>query len=40
MPGWIAQWNEQHSDGKLKIARPRQIYMGKTKTDYTPIDKR
>ena len=28
MPGWIAQWKEQHADGKLKIARPRQIYIG------------
>jgi hypothetical protein len=25
--GWIAHWNEMHSDG-MKIARPRQLYTG------------
>jgi citrate synthase len=40
MPGWIAQWKEQHADGKLKIARPRQVYTGNTQTDYVPIEKR
>ena len=40
MPGWIAQWKEQHADGKLKIARPRQIYIGPTETDYLPLEKR
>jgi citrate synthase len=40
MPGWIAQWKEQHADGKLKIARPRQIYVGNTLSDYVPIDQR
>ncbi len=40
MPGWIAQWKEQHADGKLKIARPRQIYIGNRQTDYLPIDQR
>ncbi len=40
MPGWIAQWKEQHVEPDAKIARPRQIYMGPTKTDYTPASKR
>jgi citrate synthase len=40
MPGWIAQWKEQHADGRLKIARPRQIYVGNRQTDYLPIDQR
>ena len=40
LPGWIAQWKEQHDDGKRKIARPRQIYIGPTETDYVPIEKR
>jgi citrate synthase len=40
MPGWIAQWKEQHDDSKLKIARPRQIYIGPRKTDYVPIERR
>src|SRR3954470_2801114 len=40
MPGWIAHWKEQHSDGKLKIARPRQIYIGPTESPYVPLEKR
>ncbi|MFO0892857.1 MAG: citrate synthase [Isosphaeraceae bacterium] len=40
MPGWIAQWKEQHADGKMKIARPRQIYIGNNVTDYVPIERR
>ena len=40
MPGWIAQWKEQNDDPTARIARPRQIYVGPTKTDYKPIDQR
>jgi citrate synthase len=40
MPGWIAQWKEQAMEGDTKIARPRQIYVGPTKTAYTPVNKR
>ena len=40
MPGWIAQWKEQHDDPKARIARPRQIYIGPNQTDYIPMDKR
>jgi citrate synthase len=36
MPGWIAQWKEQHDDPSTRIARPRQIYTGPTLTPYTP----
>jgi citrate synthase len=36
MPGWIAQWKEQR-DENGRIARPRQIYTGPTKTDYVAI---
>jgi citrate synthase len=39
MPGWIAQWKEQH-DENVRIARPRQIYTGPTKQDYVPVEKR
>ena len=39
MPGWIAHWREQNKEG-ARIARPRQIYTGPTKTDYTPLAKR
>jgi len=37
LPGWIAQWKESLEDPKWKIGRPRQIYTGATKTDYTQI---
>jgi citrate synthase len=39
MPGWIAHWREQNKQA-AKIARPRQIYTGPTKTDFLPMDKR
>jgi len=40
LPGWIAQWMEMHRDPSFKIGRPRQIYMGATKRDYTPRESR
>lgn len=40
LPGWIAQWKEQHDDPTNRIARPRQIYVGPNKTDYIPMEKR
>jgi citrate synthase len=40
LPGWIAQWREQHEDPGTKIVRPRQIYTGPTKQDYVPIESR
>jgi citrate synthase len=40
MPGWLAQWKEQHMEGESRIARPRQIYTGPTKTDYMPVNQR
>jgi citrate synthase len=39
MPGWIAQWKEVR-DGKGKIYRPRQIYVGHAKRDYAAPDQR
>lgn len=33
LPGWIAQWKEMVDDPHMKIARPRQIYTGKTPAD-------
>ncbi len=39
MPGWIAHWREQNKQD-AKIARPRQIYVGPTKTDYVAMEKR
>ncbi|MEN6450667.1 MAG: citrate synthase [Thermoguttaceae bacterium] len=40
LPGWIAQWKEQHDDPGTKIQRPRQIYTGPTETNYVPLEKR
>ena len=38
--GWIAQWNEMISDPEQKIGRPRQLYVGATRRDVPPMDKR
>jgi citrate synthase len=40
MPGWIAQWREVAQNSKLKIYRPRQIYVGPTQRDYVPMEQR
>ncbi len=40
LPGWIAQWLEMKSDPDFRIARPRQVYTGPTKREYTPIEQR
>ena len=40
LPGWIAQWKEQHDNPSQKIIRPRQLYDGNTITDYVPMEKR
>ena len=37
--GWISHWTEMLSS-PYKINRPRQLYTGYEKRDYTPIDKR
>ena len=33
-PGWIAHWNEMIS-GPYKIGRPRQLYKGSSKREYS-----
>jgi citrate synthase len=38
--GWIAQWNEMHTDPSNKIGRPRQLYTGLDKRDFIPVDER
>jgi citrate synthase len=38
--GWVAQWNEMISDPEQKIGRPRQLYVGATRRDVPPIDRR
>ena len=38
--GWIAQWQEMLLDREQKIARPRQVYLGREKRDFVPIESR
>lgn len=38
--GWIAQWIEMMADPDFRIGRPRQLYVGAKRREYTPIDQR
>lgn len=38
--GWLAQWRESLEDPDLKIARPRQVYLGSPRRDYVPVSER
>jgi citrate synthase len=40
MPGWIAQWREVAANPKLKIYRPRQVYVGEAQRNYVPTNLR
>ena len=40
LPGWIAQWKEQHDNPNQKINRPRQLYIGEMDANYVPIEER
>ena len=40
MSGWLAQWNEMMGDNDQKIARPRQIFLGKREQHFVPFEKR
>ncbi len=40
LPGWIAQWIEMRHDPDTRIARPRQIYVGKTQRAYVAVEQR
>ena len=40
MPGWIAQYKEVLDNPNTRISRPRQVYVGPTKRDYAPLDRR
>jgi citrate synthase len=37
--GWISHWNEMLSQPGAKIGRPRQMYTGEDKREFTPIEK-
>ena len=38
--GWLAQWQEMLLDGEQKIARPRQLYIGKPARQVARIEER
>jgi citrate synthase len=38
--GWLAQWQEMLQDGEQKIARPRQLYIGKQARQVVRIEER
>lgn len=38
--GWLAQWLEMINDPDLRIARPRQVYLGPQRRDFVPQSKR
>jgi citrate synthase len=40
LPGWISQWKESMDDPDWKLHRPHQVYEGREKMDYTPINQR
>ena len=35
--GWVSQWKEMIEDPTQRIGRPRQVYTGSVKRDFTPI---
>jgi len=35
LPGWIAHWREMHRNPGKRIYRPRQVYTGATKRDWS-----
>jgi len=38
--GWLAQWEEMLEDKEQRISRPRQIFTGRAKRDFVPIEER
>ena len=38
--GWVAHWQDMIADPGMKIGRPRQLYSGSCKRDYTDIANR
>ena len=38
--GWYSHWKEMIEDPKMKIGRPRQLYVGAKTRNYTPVSKR
>jgi citrate synthase len=40
LPGWIAHWKEMVEEPGMRIARPRQIYIGEQQRPYKPMHER
>jgi len=40
LPGWIAQWREMMHDPQARIGRPRQLYVGKPRRAFVPLEDR
>lgn len=40
LPGWIAHWKEAYDDPEHRIIRPAQIYVGRKKRRFVPVEKR
>ena len=38
--GWVSQWTEMIAEENQRIGRPRQLYVGPAKRDYTDISSR
>lgn len=38
--GWLAQWEEMITNPETKIARPRQVYVGRGKRSFVPMARR
>ncbi|MDQ8040005.1 MAG: citrate/2-methylcitrate synthase, partial [Rickettsiella sp.] len=38
--GWVSHWEEMIADPNRRIARPRQLYCGKTQRNYIPLENR
>jgi citrate synthase len=38
--GWLTHYEEMLTDSDQKIARPKQLYLGSARRDFTPMEKR
>ncbi|MBT8133449.1 MAG: citrate (Si)-synthase, partial [Gammaproteobacteria bacterium] len=38
--GWVSQWTEMIAEENQRIGRPRQLYVGPAKRDYTDVSSR
>jgi citrate synthase len=38
--GWVSQWTEMIAEEDQRIGRPRQLYVGPAKRDYTEVSER